>query len=599
MKIYKKALSVFIAFILLFISFFNLNYTNVSAAEKTIVHIFGTDVNVREKKTTSSTSLCKIYNDVAELLSDEGEWLKIKYNNYGTDIIGYIKYNEGWIRKLTYNPDYRDSNFEAKINAFPESYKESLRLIHSIYPNWKFTAVNVDISIPDAVALEVPMLAEKPENIIMRKLVHMTDHPVSWRSMGYAAYDWSNNNWATRDGNWTGASKEVVAYYMDPRNFLVPGKIFMFLSQTTSSTNATIEDVREIVNKTFMKNGYPTFTGDEYGGDYASLILAAGRANNIDPCVLAAIIWQEQGSGKSKLISGESGFYNFFNIGATGTTNADVIANGIARASSEGWDTIPKSIIGGAYFLKEKYINFGQDTFFFQGFNIIDTANIWRQYATNVQDSYNKGYFSGTPYFSHFDYQLEFKIPVYKNMTDYVYKRPVENEKLNNYYINSINVSNNSLTPSFSRYTYNYAMYIENNTNIHINLPSTAKLISKPEYQLSTGVNTIVLTVQAETGNTNNYYFSVNCGSPSTLTISSNVQIITDGSIIQPNITLGDVNSDGKITVSDIGNIKLYLLGKSTFSGNSLLSADVNKDGKITVSDIGNIKLKILGHNVF
>ena len=49
---------------------------------------------------------------------------------------------------------HADGNFEEQISSFPESYKNSLRALHSIYPNWKFYADYIDITLDKAAELE-------------------------------------------------------------------------------------------------------------------------------------------------------------------------------------------------------------------------------------------------------------------------------------------------------------------------------------------------------------------------------------------------------------------------------------------------------------
>ena len=61
-------------------------------------------------------------------------------------------------------------------------------------------------------------------------------------------------------------------------------------------------------------------------------------------------------------VSSYPGIYNFYNIGATSSANP--IANGLKWAKSGStyqrpWNTPEKSILGGAQYLGEKYINAG------------------------------------------------------------------------------------------------------------------------------------------------------------------------------------------------------------------------------------------------
>lgn len=84
--------------------------------------------------------------------------------------------------------------------------------------------------------------------------------------------------------------------------------------------------------------------------------------------------------GASGSVSGQysktyTGIYNFYNIGAYSSANP--IANGLAWASNRKdktynrpWTKPGKSIIGGASYIGEKYINCGQNTTYYQRFNV-------------------------------------------------------------------------------------------------------------------------------------------------------------------------------------------------------------------------------------
>jgi SpoIID/LytB domain protein len=60
-------------------------------------------------------------------------------------------------------------------------------------------------------------------------------------------------------------------------------------------------------------------------------------------------------------------------------------------------------------------------------------------------------------------------------------------------------------------------------------------------------------------------------------------------------VKLGDVNSDGAISVSDYTLVRLDILGIKPLSGTARAAADVNGDGAVSVSDYTLIRLDILG----
>ena len=58
---------------------------------------------------------------------------------------------------------------------------------------------------------------------------------------------------------------------------------------------------------------------------------------------------------------------------------------------------------------------------------------------------------------------------------------------------------------------------------------------------------------------------------------------------------LGDVNMDGEINVTDINFIRLYILGRRSFTDYEMQLADADNSTSIDVTDINYIRLYILG----
>ena len=59
-------------------------------------------------------------------------------------------------------------------------------------------------------------------------------------------------------------------------------------------------------------------------------------------------------------------------------------------------------------------------------------------------------------------------------------------------------------------------------------------------------------------------------------------------------IVRGDINGDGKITITDIARIKLHLIEKEILTGADFIAADLNNDEALTVTDLAQIKLIFL-----
>ncbi len=465
---------------------------------------------------------------------------------------------------------HADGNFEEQISSFPESYKNSLRTLHSIYPNWKFYADYIDLTLDKAAELET-----------VRKVTD--DKSVSWRTMDKGSYDWGSGTWVSLEtGRWHYASREVIKYYMDPRNFLNEQYIYTYMKQNYDPTSQNEEGVRKMVSGTFLENNYSDPNDTEYGGSYVAVIMEAARQSGINPYMLAATILQEQGKGTSDLIAGP--YYNFFNISANGD---NPVTNGINYAKGRGWDTRSKSIIEGATFSGNNYVSAGQNTYFYINYNIKDINKLWHQYATAVHNASSSGKKLERTYKDLKSAELDFLIPVYKDMSDTASQLPERNGNLNNYYFESINAE--GLTPSFDRFIHNdYSLRVSGDSTVYVKLPESAEYAGDASYNLNSGSNYIALRVRSQSGYYSEYYIDVWAGSPCRLTVS------TENSPVAV-VKKGDTNGDGKVTLMDLANVQRHMLGLISLTGNNFVGADTNSDGKISLIDLANIQRHLLG----
>lgn len=556
---------VFLSIIILFSAAFG-STVGVFAAN-VAYYLDASNVNIREDATTKSNSLGKLsyvwLTKNGEKQGDDGYiWFNVTYN----DITGYIR--SDFIKEV---PIQTDMSFEEQLAAFPESYHRYLRELHENYPNWNFHADNINMTLDEAVELEL--------------IKKVTDYKnLSWRSMDLGSYDWGTGKWASsdKDGRWHYVSREVIKYYMDPRNFLDTGYIYTFLEQDYNSKLQNVDGLRKIVSGTFLERGY---NGDKDA--YINDLMAAARSSGVNPYILAATIIQEQGvNGTSELISGTykgyEGYYNFFNIGAY---DSNPTVTGLERAKLENWNSRSAAIKGGAEFCGNKYLKAGQNTYFYMNYNIKDIANIWRQYATAVHDAASKGHNVSKTYADLKEAELDFLIPVYKDMPSAVSPLPAKNDNLNNYYFDSISVA--GLTDSFERFKYSYVLNVSGDTTVSVSVPSGAAYVGAASYQLNAGDNTVRLTVKAQTGYTRDYVIEVKADKACTLYI--------DSSGIKPEVMCGDTNGDGKINGRDLANVQMHILNVKLLTGNNFIGGDTNKDGKINGRDLANVQMHILG----
>jgi len=92
------------------------------------------------------------------------------------------------------------------------------------------------------------------------------------------------------------------------------------------------------------------------------------------------------------------------------------------RALLLPWDSPDKAITGGALWIASGYIDAGQDTLYFQKFDVIsDGSSLYEhQYAQNIMMAYSESvrYYNSYKNIGKLDQAFEFVIPVYENMPE-------------------------------------------------------------------------------------------------------------------------------------------------------------------------------------
>ncbi len=300
------------------------------------------------------------------------------------------------------------------LNAFPSSYRSYIKKLITAHPNWTFVPMNTGLKWTDVIENE------------MKDAVNLVDinAPVTWKSTADKDYNMSTGKWVVKNGTtWVQASESVVKYYIDPRNSLNEESVFQFEQLTYNESHHTEAGVELILNGTFMSNKK---LEDGSGGNitYAQAFMKIGKELKVSPYFLASRIRQEQGvKGTSALISGTypgyKGYYNYFNIQATGI-GEEVIISGLEEAKKAGWTTRYAALRGGAGKTAENYISKGQDTFYLQKFDVDASYNglYWHQYMQNLLAAANESINVRKSYTSMgiINNSFVFKVPVYSNM---------------------------------------------------------------------------------------------------------------------------------------------------------------------------------------
>ena len=240
---------------------------------------------------------------------------------------------------------------------------------------------------------------------------------------------------------WYCASDATVAYYLDPRNSLYEDYVFQFENLKWVDGKYTVSGVESILEGcdyllkdkiTYINTSGKTSTIDK---TYSEVIMEAAKASGVSPYHLASRIRQEQGAGSSASPTGSGkygsyvGYYNFFNVNASGNTDSEILTAGMKYAKGVGWTDPEKSIKGGASFIAESFIKIGQNTLYLQKFDVDDSDGslYWHQYQQNVSAAKTESTNIMQAYKeidSTLSTEFNFVIPVFENMPETVSARP-------------------------------------------------------------------------------------------------------------------------------------------------------------------------------
>lgn len=484
--------------------------------------------NVRKKAVTGAVVASLSQGTNVEITSekkgsDQNIWYKIKFDLNGKQTSGYvrsdlvnrlIKEETTQIKLPETEPEttvvanpLTSEEFEAELTkqGFPEDYKVALREIHATHPSWVFKSVDTKLSF-ETVVLE--------ESKVGRNLVAKTSI-ASWKSTERKAYDYLKDSWYTFDGgSWAAASSDIIRYYLDPRNFLNDTGIFQF-ETLEYEPYQNLEGIKSLLASSFMKGDYTEPDGTVHS--YAETFLEVGKATGTSPYHLAARCYQEQGKGKSDSISGTvsglENYFNYYNIGAYASGNNSPTRQGLMYASNtvssaanyeRPWNTRYKSILGGAQYVSQKYVKVGQNTLYFQKFNVVNKTNglYQHQYMTNLQAADSEATKMSKAYKDQ-EGELVFLIPVYKDLPKERCKLPTGKGNPNNY-LKELTIKNQELTPAFSPEVDTYQLTVKKSVKkITISGTSVAKtstIDGLGTVSLKRGENKVVITCKAENG---------------------------------------------------------------------------------------------------
>ena len=522
------------------------------------------------------------YGDSLTILSETtdssgAKWYKISCGN----LTGYV--SAAYVQLISSGSQgSSDADFESYMTkqGFPESYKPYLRTLHEQHPKWIFTAQKLGVDWNTAL---------KEEYVVGRNLVH-SSALASWKSMEKGAYDFNGGYWYGLDGSWVAASKEIIMYYMDPRNFLNDTYIFMFENQSYDPSYQTESGVKTILADTFMSGSY-TCPDTKKKYTYSQTFMDAAKKSGVSPYHLASRCRNEQGVNGAPqslgTVKGYENYFNFFDIQAYATSTMTAAEMGCKFAKTTNptyllpWTNQYKSIVGGSIFLGTGYITKGQDTLYLQKFDMVDGGNglYYHQYMTCVFGQANEAISLKNAYSQDIlNSAMEFKIPVYNNMPHKLCPKPTSSGDNYNK-LKSLSVSGTSISPKFDKFTASYTAKVNaevSSVTVNANpLGKSAKVSGNGKVSLKTGENTVKVTCTAASGVKRTY----------TIKITRKAASQT--------LQQGDVNGDKYLTVVDALLMLRYNAGKTQLDSAQLKRADMNGDGKVDVIDALTLLKKI------
>ena len=544
------------------------------SAERTAL-IKGSLVNVRAEASIKSRKVSTLFSNTAVTVSDsfqgnDGDtWYPVKYSG-----------GQGFVRSdfIKFPVQYqRDEAFENALNqqGFPESYKDGLRSLHAEFPSWRFEGFKTNLDWNSVLDGEMEGTGSLVDKNAISSWKSTDAGKYDWNSGTWPGFD---------GPTWVGASRPLTAYYMDPRNFLDESYIFQFLLHSYNPEEQTRDGLSMVLKGSFMEgkgtadkaegvqsssgteqnaggavvdapkteaadgssssgseNGVVSAVGpggnlspsenevsssDDSGNgnrsgiDYIDILMKAAEQTRQNPYVLAAMILQEQGKGTSGSVSGASGFYNYFNVGAYAANGMGAVERGLWYAKQSGsfgrpWNSVEKSIVGGAVFFAENYLKAGQNTLYLKKWNVQGTNLYKHQYMTNVQGAAEEGAKLSKAYTAEMKNKaLVFSIPIYENMPQDKSPIPTGTGSPNNY-LSSLSINGFNLDQAFLSAKQNYSVTLPSGTKsveIRAEAVDSKAEISGAGTQNLDGRSSLTVSVKAENKQERVYTVNISYG---------------------------------------------------------------------------------------
>ncbi len=303
--------------------------------------------------------------------------------------------------------------------GFPESYRTALCALQLKHPTWQFEVLDISkLSRENGKYYDFSYVVEEEWRVAGRSLVSA--------GKSYAAYAQTGSD--LYDSGFYRANRQAVAYFMDPRNFLSDEGIFQFMVLTGG------DDFSPVAVEEILEGCAALTAAKDVPGGLAAYLVQLGKEYDINPLQLATRLRQEQGREGNALLTGTAGsflggedrhldgYYNPFNLSASGTGEGQIYRSGAEYAKKNGWNSCEKGLRGGAERLAQEYVGKYQNTLYLQKWNVDPRSvgaggsrNFWAQYMQNIGAAKTEGDFLSES-LKQSDAPLHFLIPIYDNM---------------------------------------------------------------------------------------------------------------------------------------------------------------------------------------
>ena len=550
------------------------------------------------------------------------KWYKIEFNEV-TSNVGYVCSSFVEIIEIK-----DDNEFEKTLLFFPKSYHSYLKVLHSVYPNATFEARKTGLDFNDVIdnedGLGKSLIWDSYPNNSRDGLKHLDSYIIKTNNF--------KNNYPGGGDNWYAASSDTISFYVDPRNFLTESRVFMFETLSYNKSIHKIDGVKDILSDSFMDE---TFV-DNTKKTFAEVIMNAGIKYNISPYHIASRIRLETGSTRSALVKGTypdygtkyNGYYNFFNYGASGD---NVVLNGLKYAYNAGWNSEEKSITGGVEKIGSSYISRGQNTLYFQKWDVVcksdfsnkyDECGYYRyQYMQNIEAPYKEAYSTYDAYKDNLGdnmYLLPymFTIPVYENMPE---STSLPSSLSPIIYLTNITIDGKKIT-NFDYEINDYEISIPSSKK-SINIKATsasskAKISGIGNISITGDKQVIPITVTAANGNKLVYNLTINLTIDNEVTLDDTLEKLSnnvvDGylngitTVYAANSMVSEANSLARVKIYDndkkevtsgslgTGYIVEITVGSEKKQYEVVIFGDINGDTKIDILDLLRLQKQLL-----